>query len=68
MKEEHIFWCNSRVDIKEIDENWSCTKERINERGPFILFFVFPSVTQRNEDVGFHFFIFDVNRGNWEVG
>ena len=47
MKEEHIFWSNGRVEIKEIDENssflvkWSCTKERINERGPYILIFLY---------------------------
>ena len=47
MKEEHIFWSNGRVEIKEIDENssflvkWYCTKERINERGPYILIFLY---------------------------
>ena len=44
MKEDHIFWSNGRVHIKEINHwetwfliEWSCTKERLHERGPYIL-------------------------------
>ena len=44
MKEDHIFWSNGRVHIKETNQSepwflveWSCTKERLNGRGPYIL-------------------------------